>query len=159
MQLKLSKHPRVLLGLGLVVAAVIPTATASVATAQADPAVQAGAMVIQQRGCGTCHTIPGIPGAVGTFGPNLGPNDGTPPVSGRNMIATYPNGAVPNNSPDDLATWIIDPQSAKPGTAMPTLGLSADEAAAAAAYLYAIQPDSSVAGASGGSGGGGGSGG
>ena len=62
------------------------------------------------------------------------------------MIASFPNGAVPNNSPDDLAAWIADPQSLKPGTAMPVLGLSPDEAAAAAAYLYAIQDDGSVAG-------------
>jgi cytochrome c len=54
------------------------------------------------------------------------------------MIATYPNGAVPNNSVDDLAKWIMDPPSLKPGTAMPKLGLSADESAAAAAYLYSI---------------------
>ena len=32
------------------------------------------------------------------------------------------------------------PPAVKPGTAMPKLGLSADEAAAAAAYLYSIQP-------------------
>src|SRR5579859_839272 len=34
-----------------------------------DPAV--GAQLIQQKGCGTCHTIPGIPGANGAVGPNL----------------------------------------------------------------------------------------
>jgi cytochrome c1 len=60
------------------------------------------------------------------------------------MIATYPNGVVPNNSIDDLAKWIQNPQALKPGTAMPTLGLSQDEATAAAAYLYAIKPDGSV---------------
>ena len=31
----------------------------------------AGAMLIQQKGCGACHTIPGVPGANGTVGPNL----------------------------------------------------------------------------------------
>jgi cytochrome c len=62
------------------------------------------------------------------------------------MIASYPDGPVPNNSQDDLAAWIQDPPSVKPGTAMPRLGLSPDDAAAAAAYLYAIQPDGSVAG-------------
>jgi cytochrome c1 len=103
-----------------------------------DPQQQQGVQVILQRGCGGCHTIPQIPGAAGTIGPNLGPHDNVPPVSQRSMIATYPNGTVPNNSIDDLSKWIMNPQALKPGTAMPTLGLSQDEATAAAAYLYAI---------------------
>ncbi|MDQ6673420.1 MAG: c-type cytochrome [Chloroflexota bacterium] len=99
-----------------------------------NPQEQQGVNVILQRGCGSCHTIPNIPGATGNIGPNLG---GTPPVGQRNQIA---GGVVQNNSPDDLAKWILDPPSLKQGTAMPKLGLSADEAAAAAAYLYSIQP-------------------
>jgi cytochrome c1 len=106
---------------------------------QLNPQQQQGVQVILQRGCGSCHTIPNIPGATGTIGPNLGPHDDVPPLSQRPMIATYPNGTVPNASVDDLAKWIADPPSLKPGTAMPKLGLSADEAAAAAAYLYSIQ--------------------
>src|SRR5438128_12121416 len=104
-----------------------------------NPQEQQGVSVILQRGCGGCHTIPNIPGASGTIGPNLGPNGDIPAVKDRQMIATYPNGVVPNNSPDDLAKWILDPPSLKPGTAMPKLGLTPDEAAAAAAYLYTIQ--------------------
>src|SRR5437588_6316461 len=104
------------------------------------PQEQQGVQVILQRGCGSCHTIPNIPGASGTIGPNLGPHDDVPPLSQRPMIATYPNGTVPNASVEDLAKWIQNPQALKPGTAMPTLGLSADEAAAAAAYLWSIQP-------------------
>src|SRR5438445_688628 len=50
----------------------------------------AGAMLIQQKACGSCHTIPGIPGANGTTGPNLAG------VASRNRIA---GGAVPNNGP------------------------------------------------------------
>ena len=51
---------------------------------------------------------------------------------------------MPNNSHDDLAKWILDPPALKPGTAMPKLGLSADEAAAAAAYLYTSSPASNL---------------
>jgi len=109
---------------------------------QLTPQQQQGVQVILQRGCGGCHTIPNIPGAAGTIGPNLGPHDNVPPLSQRNMIATYPNGSVPNNSIDDLAKWIQNPQALKTGTAMPTLGLSQDEATAAAAYLYSIPPTS-----------------
>jgi cytochrome c1 len=98
------------------------------------PQEQQGVRVILQRGCGSCHTIPNIPGASGTIGPNLG---GPIPIGQRKQIA---GGAVPNNSPDDLAKWIQNPQSLKPGTAMPNLGLTPEEAAAAAAYLYTLQP-------------------
>jgi cytochrome c len=133
-------------GAALALAAVEPVFSAADTYAQADPAVEAGMGVIVQAGCGTCHTIPGIPNATGTIGPNLGPNGDIPPVSGRPMIATYPDGAVPNNSPDDLAAWITNPPALKPGTAMPNLGLPPAAALAAAAYLYAIQPDGSVAG-------------
>jgi mono/diheme cytochrome c family protein len=102
-----------------------------------NPQQQQGVTVILQRGCGGCHTIPNIPGAAGTIGPNLGPNGDIPPLSARPLIA---GGAVPNNSVDDLAKWILNPSALKPGTAMPTLGLSQDEANAAAAYLYSIPP-------------------
>ena len=103
-----------------------------------NPQQQQGVQVILQRGCGGCHTIPLIPGASGTIGPNLGPHDQVPPLSQRPMIATFPQGTVPNTSVDDLAKWIQNPAALKPGTAMPTLGLSQDEATAAAAFLYAI---------------------
>src|SRR5438105_11934479 len=103
----------------LAVGATQPVFGAGTATyTQADPAVQAGQAAIMKANCGGCHTIPGVPGATGTFGPNLGPTDSLPPVSGRSMIASYPDGPVPNNSPDDVAAWIADPPSLKPGTAM-----------------------------------------
>jgi cytochrome c len=101
---------------------------------QLNPQQQQGVRVILQRGCGSCHTIPNIPGASGAIGPNLG---GPTPIGQRNPIA---GGAVPNNNEADLAAWIMDPPSLKPGTAMPKLGLSQDEASAAAAYLYSIPP-------------------
>ncbi|HYY87768.1 MAG TPA: c-type cytochrome [Chloroflexota bacterium] len=96
---------------------------------QLNPQEQQGVRVILQRGCGGCHTIPNVPGASGNIGPDLAG------VADRKMIA---GGAVPNNSPQDLAAWILDPPSLKPGTAMPKLGLSQDEGNAAAAYLYTL---------------------
>src|SRR3979490_1012792 len=101
-----------------------------------DPQAQQGVKVILTRGCGGCHTIPNIPGASGTIGPNLGPNGDIPALRDRKTLA---GGVVPNNSVDDQAKWILDPPTLQPGTAMPKLGLSPDEAAAAAAYLYSIQ--------------------
>jgi mono/diheme cytochrome c family protein len=101
-----------------------------------NPQQQQGVRVLLQFGCGSCHIIPNIPGASGTIGPSLA---GTPlpPLSQRNPIA---GGAVPNTSEADLARWIMDPQALKPGTAMPDLNLNEEQAAAAAAYLYTIQP-------------------
>jgi mono/diheme cytochrome c family protein len=101
-----------------------------------DPQQQQGVKVILQFGCGGCHTIPNIPGAQGTIGPNEGANGDIPVIGQRRTIA---GGAVPNNNQDDLTKWIENPSALKPGTAMPTLGLSPDQAAAAAAYLYSLQ--------------------
>jgi mono/diheme cytochrome c family protein len=99
------------------------------------PQEQAGVRVVLARGCGGCHNIPNIPGATGTIGPALG---GPTPIGERNPIA---GGVVPNTSQEDLAKWLLDPPALKPGTAMPKLGLSADEAANAAAFLYTIKPE------------------
>src|SRR6185295_813265 len=93
------------------------------------PQQQVGVKAILQRGCGSCHTIQGIPGASGTIGPNLAG------IGQKNPIA---GGAVPNTGPADLQAWILDPPSLKPGTAMPKLGLAPDEAAAIVSYLETL---------------------
>ena len=92
--------------------------------------VAEGQALITQKGCGGCHTIPGIPGANGALGPNLAG------VAGRSAIA---GGAVPNTGPDDLKRWILDPPAVKPGTAMPKLGLTDDEATRIVAYLETLR--------------------
>jgi cytochrome c oxidase subunit 2 len=90
----------------------------------------AGHDLIVQKGCGGCHTVPGVQGANGTIGPNLGG------VGGR---ATIAGGAVPNHGPDDLKKWIMNPSALKPGTAMPNLGLSDDDATKIVAYLETLK--------------------
>jgi cytochrome c oxidase subunit 2 len=105
-----------------------PTNPPQPAPAAGDPAV--GVMLIQQKGCPACHTIPGIPGANGTIGPNLGG------VASRTQIA---GGAVPNNGPDDLKRWIMNPPALKPGTIMPNLGLTDQEATNIVAYLETLK--------------------
>jgi cytochrome c1 len=89
-----------------------------------------GAQLIATKGCGGCHTIPGIPGATGLVGPSLGG------VASRPKIAA---GAVPNSGPDDLKKWSLNPPALKPGTGMPNLGLSDDEAAKIVAYLETLK--------------------
>jgi len=92
-----------------------------------DPAQ--GRNLVAQKGCGACHVIAGVPGAVGTVGPNLAG------VATRNPIA----GSVPNGGPDDLKAWILDPPSLKPGTQMPNLGLSDTEATHIVAFLQTLR--------------------
>jgi cytochrome c oxidase subunit 2 len=45
---------------------------------------------------------------------------------------------LPNN-PANLAAWIADPQSIKPGTKMPGTALSADDAGALVVYLASLR--------------------
>lgn len=87
-----------------------------------------GRDLIGTFGCGACHTIPGVQGARGSVGPPL------MFFSRRTMIA----GELPN-SPDNLVRWIENPRAIEPGTAMPDLGLSDQQAHDVAAYLYTLR--------------------
>lgn len=89
---------------------------------------EAGARLIENYRCGACHTIPGIKGADGLVGPPL-------ILFARR---TYVGGEVPN-TPPNLIHWIMDPASIEPGTAMPALGLSEQQARDVAAYLYTLR--------------------
>ena len=77
-------------------------------------------------GCAGCHSIPGVPGARGQV---------AAPLSGLRK-RVYLAGVVRNNT-DNLVQWIVDPPSLSPRTAMPVTGISRQEAADMAAYLYA----------------------
>jgi cytochrome c2 len=89
-----------------------------------------GQQLIASQPCVGCHTIPGIPGATGTVGPNLAG------IASRTKIA---GGAVNNTSPDDLKKWILNPPALKPGTLMPNVGLTDDQATKVVAYLELLK--------------------
>jgi cytochrome c2 len=89
-----------------------------------------GALIIASKPCVGCHTIPGIPTATGQVGPNLGGVASRPKIAG---------GVVNNTGPDDLKAWIMNPPALKPGTAMPNLGLTDDEATKIVAYLETLK--------------------
>jgi cytochrome c len=78
--------------------------------------------------CGACHLVPGIAVATGRVGPSLAH------IGSQQIIAGY---FV--NSPALLRQWIEHPQKLMPGNAMPDMGLSADEAASIADYLYTME--------------------
>lgn len=90
--------------------------------------VARGKALIAQYQCGSCHAIPGIPAARGETAQTLRA------WSRRSYIA----GRLPNNA-DVLARWITDPPALVPGTAMPRMGVSPDEAQAMAAYLFSLR--------------------
>jgi len=84
-----------------------------------------GKDLVRQTGCGSCHTIKGIPGASATVGPSL------EDVKKR----TYLAGRL-ENKPANLIKWIRNPREIDPKTAMPQLDLSEAQARDIAAYLY-----------------------
>ncbi|HEX6104909.1 MAG TPA: cytochrome c oxidase assembly protein [Gemmatimonadales bacterium] len=83
-----------------------------------------GRLAFRRFGCGTCHTVDGVPGANGLVGPPL---DG---VGARVDIA-----GVLVNTPEHLSRWIQSPREVDARTAMPDLGVSAAEARDIAAFL------------------------
>lgn len=88
-----------------------------------DPA--RGEQLIQTYGCGSCHTVGGVRGADGLVGPPL------TDIGRRSYLA----GELPNSGPN-MQLWIRDPQGVEPGTAMPDLGVTAQDARDLAAFLF-----------------------
>lgn len=91
-----------------------------------DPAK--GRELIQRYSCGGCHIVPGVDGAEGLVGPPL------VHWAGRRYIA-----GEMENTPEHLVTWLTVPQAVEPGTAMPNMGVTDEQARAMAAYLYTIR--------------------
>jgi cytochrome c1 len=89
---------------------------------------QRGKRAIHQYACNACHTIPGVTSS----GPQVGP-----PLAGignRMLIA----GVLANN-PENLARWLRETQQVKPMTAMPQMGVTAQDARDMAAYLGTLR--------------------
>jgi len=95
-------------------------------TTGGDP--QRGATVIVHYGCGSCHAIAGISGAVGLAGPPL------TGVASRIYIA-----GVMQNTPTNMMRWIRSPKSVDEKTVMPDLGVTEQDAADIGAYLYTLK--------------------
>jgi cytochrome c2 len=87
-----------------------------------------GRTALDGFGCGTCHVIPGVKGAVGAVGPPLS----------RFALRSYIAGQLPNE-PENLVRWVQDPQEVEPGTAMPDLDVGPAIARDMAAYLYTLR--------------------
>ncbi|WP_286899436.1 c-type cytochrome [Achromobacter sp. UBA2119] len=100
--------------------------------ANAQPAARvgdarAGRDALQQYLCVTCHAIPGVPGAWNYVGPALDQMGERPYIAG-----------VMPNTPANMERWLRNPPAVKPGTAMPDLGVSEQDARDIAAFLRTL---------------------
>lgn len=94
-----------------------------------DGDVRAGSEAMEAYGCGACHVYPGAGRDADAYvGPPLDK------WSHRSFVAGY----LPNNQPN-LVLWIMDPDSVRPGTAMPDLAVSETDARDIAAYLLSLE--------------------
>ena len=83
-----------------------------------------GARLLSTYGCGSCHTVDGVPGANGLVGPPLTQFGRRAYIAGELV-----------NGPQTLQRWVMSPQTVEPGTAMPNLGVTAPDARDIAAFL------------------------
>lgn len=79
--------------------------------------------------CFACHTIQGVPGAVGKLGPDL-----THMASRSTIVSGYLD-----NTPDNLKQWLETPQSLKQGALMPNMNLNPSQVAALVDYLQTLK--------------------
>jgi cytochrome c2 len=91
-----------------------------------DPA--RGRQAFAAYGCVTCHRIAAVREARGLVGPPLDR------IGARIYIA----GSLPN-TPNNMISWLRNPQRIVPGNAMPDMGLKEGEARDIAAFLYTQQ--------------------
>jgi cytochrome c oxidase subunit 2 len=88
----------------------------------------AGELAFVRSPCAGCHTIKGTQ-ADGKLGPDL------TDFGARHWIGSI---TVPNTA-DNLAGWITDPESIKPGSLMPPTALSPDDLRSIVAYLEGLK--------------------
>ena len=98
------------------------------ATLPSDSLATTGLAVFQTGPCSRCHTVAST-GAAGTVGPDL------THFASRMTLAA---GTLPNTR-GNLAGWIVDPQTIKPGAKMPANALQPKELQALLAYLGTLK--------------------
>ena len=91
------------------------------------PAAQ-GYQIFFQETCPSCHAIAGTP-ANGVAGPNL------THVASRSIIGA----GVLDNTPENMAQWLADPQAVKPGNLMPSSKLTPEQVQALTAYMESLK--------------------
>lgn len=92
-----------------------------------DPHLQRGQEVYMDGGCAGCHTITDV--SYGTMGPDL------TLIGSRRTLGA----GTLENSRENLAGWIADPQVIKPGNEMPLSYLEPEDLQALVDYLWSLQ--------------------
>ncbi len=87
-----------------------------------------GQHVFQSTACINCHAVSGTV-AVGQFGPDL------THLMSRDTIGS---GIVPNTI-ENLRAWVRNPESLKPGSRMPSMGLTEQDLNSVTAYLATLR--------------------
>jgi cytochrome c oxidase subunit 2 len=95
--------------------------------AQTSGSASEGQRIFESTACINCHTVAGTV-ADGRLGPDL------THLMSRETIAS---GAA-TNTPENLRLWIQNPDSIKPGSKMPAMGLSDHQLDAVTAYLATL---------------------
>jgi cytochrome c oxidase subunit 2 len=102
-------------------------ATPALAPDGSSSTVAAGARLYATSPCVTCHAVAGV--SAGRRGPDL------THFASRTTLA----GGTLANDPSNLAAWLRDPASVKPGAQMPRLGLPEAQVAELVAYLESLE--------------------
>jgi cytochrome c oxidase subunit 2 len=93
-----------------------------------NPVAAEGREVFLHSACINCHTVAGTI-ATGRFGPDL------THLASRDTIAAGPI----KNTPENLRSWIDDPNTMKPGALMPSMHLNQHDLDVITAYLTTLQ--------------------
>lgn len=96
--------------------------------ATAVPDLARGREALHQYACTACHIVPGLTGSSPHVGPSL---EG---FAGRSLIA-----GTLANTPDNRVLWILQTHKVKPGTAMPEMGVTPQDARDMAEYLGTLR--------------------
>lgn len=113
--------------LAVSLAALATACTVGVPTEQRAAEDRGGELVVAY-GCVSCHQVADVQAAQGRVGPPLDT------FGLRRSIA----GTLPNNA-ENAVRWIRDPQDVQPGSLMPDLGVTEQDARDIVAYLYGLE--------------------
>jgi cytochrome c oxidase subunit 2 len=96
--------------------------------AASDPGMESARATFLSMSCVNCHAVSGTT-ATGTFGPDL---------SHLMSRATLGSGVIPN-TPENLRSWVKDPQTIKRGNLMPNMQLNSRELDEIVLYLSSLK--------------------
>jgi len=106
---------------------------------QANPLIERGRQLFAQKGCTNCHTIDNYREGYAIGSPNF------PNLTNFGLRTSLAAGVL-DNTPENLTSWLRNPQEVKPGNRMPTLWKADDpnrdeEIQAIVTYLLSLGRD------------------